>query len=161
MVGTTMALSQGARLAAAAFAISARIPDGDGMVLKVRRNQSPAPPRGCAVTECMDLLGGAWTANIVWYLAGGPRRFSELRGDLAPITARVLTRRLRELEARGVLLRHRVNSSPPTVEYALTEIGEELRPALHAIVEVGLKLKARSAQHGSATAQSHRLATPP
>lgn len=131
------------------------------MVLKVRKNRSPAPPSGCAVSECMALIAGAWTPNIVWYLAQGPRRFSELRDDLAPITARVLTRRLRELEARGVVLRLRVASSPPTIEYALTAIGEELRPALHAIVEVGLKLKARSAPHGSATAMSYRLASSP
>jgi DNA-binding HxlR family transcriptional regulator len=109
----------------------------------------------------MALIAGAWTPNIVWYLAEGPRRFSELRGDLAPITARVLTRRLRELETRGVVTRRRVASSPPSVEYALTEIGEELRPALRAIVEVGLKLKARSGQHAIATAPSVRHVAAP
>lgn len=113
------------------------------MPLKLRKNRSPAPPPSCAVSECMTLIAGAWAPNIVWYLGAGPRRFSELRGDLAPVTARVLTRRLRELEARGVVARRNIPSSPPTVEYALTELGTELLPALRAIVEVGLRLKAR------------------
>jgi DNA-binding HxlR family transcriptional regulator len=130
------------------------------MVLKIRKNRSPAPPRGCAVTECMDLIAGAWTPNIVWYLAEGPRRFSELRGDLAPVTARVLTRRLRELEARGVVARRIVDTSPPSVEYALTEMGEELLPALRAIVEVGLKLKARNGQPATVMPQAQRLPVP-
>jgi DNA-binding HxlR family transcriptional regulator len=91
----------------------------------------------------MALIAGAWAPNIVWYLGAGPRRFSELRGDLAPVTARVLTRRLRELEVRGVVMRREIRSSPPTVEYALTALGTELLPALRAIVEVGLRLKAR------------------
>lgn len=113
------------------------------MPLKGRKNRSPAPPPRCAVAECMALIAGAWTPNIVWYLGAGPRRFSELRGDLAPVTARVLTRRLRELEARGVVDRREIPTSPPTVEYALTALGTELLPALRAIVEVGLRLKAR------------------
>jgi DNA-binding HxlR family transcriptional regulator len=116
------------------------------MPLRVRRNRTPPPPPGCAVSECMSLIAGAWAPNIVWHLTAGPRRFSELRGDLAPVTARVLARRLRELEARGVVLRRRVHGSPPTVEYALTELGSELLPALQAIVAVGLRLKARQQQ---------------
>lgn len=113
------------------------------MALKLRRNQSPKPPIACPLTECMAILGGAWTPNVIWYLSGGPRRFSELRVDIPPVSAKVLTTRLRELEAKGVVAREVKPTSPPSVEYSLTELGRELVPAIGAIVEVGHKLKAR------------------
>lgn len=111
------------------------------MPLRVRKNRSPSLPATCPLTECMALLGGAWTPNVIWYLSGGPRRFSELKGDIPPITARVLTKRLRELERHGVVVRRVVPTSPPSVEYALTELGSELLPAIQAIVRVGERLK--------------------
>lgn len=111
------------------------------MPLKIRRNRSGAPPPGCALTECMALIGGAWTPNIIWHLRSGPRRFSELRLDILSVSAKVLTTRLREMEARGVVTRKVMPTSPPSVEYALTPLGEELGPAIQAIVDVGHRLK--------------------
>ncbi len=113
------------------------------MVLRVRKNMAPPTPEGCPLTECMSVLGGAWTANIIWNLCGGPRRFSELRVDIPAVSAKVLTARLRALEASGVISREVKPTSPPSVEYALTELGEELIPAIDAIVRVGHKLKTR------------------
>lgn len=110
-------------------------------MLKVRKNRAPPAPPTCPLTECMALLGGAWTPNLVWYLSGGPRRFGELRTDIPRISAKVLTARLRTLEAKGVVARTVVPTSPPSVEYALTELGEELIPVIQAIVKVGAKLK--------------------
>ena len=89
----------------------------------------------------MSLLGGAWTPNIIWFLSGGPRRFGELRHDIPRISAKVLSARLRLLESQGVITRRVMPTSPPSVEYTLTELGQELIPAIKAIVEVGLKLK--------------------
>jgi DNA-binding HxlR family transcriptional regulator len=89
----------------------------------------------------MSLLGGAWTANVIWCLSDGQRRFSELRRDIPRISAKVLSTRLHELEEKGVVTRHVMPTSPPSVEYALTDFGRELVPAINAIVEVGLKLK--------------------
>ncbi|WP_321176919.1 helix-turn-helix domain-containing protein [Bradyrhizobium sp. USDA 3256] len=91
----------------------------------------------------MSLIGGAWTPNIIWYLSSGPRRFSELRTDLSSISAKVLSARLRNLETRRVIVRSVMSTSPPSVEYALTELGKELVPAIKAIVEVGHRLKAQ------------------
>ncbi|MCP2937921.1 helix-turn-helix transcriptional regulator, partial [Salmonella enterica subsp. enterica serovar Typhimurium] len=71
----------------------------------------------------------------------GPRRFCELRHDIPAISARVLSARLRELEARGVIERQVLATSPPSVEYALTPLGHELLPAIRALVEVCAKLK--------------------
>jgi DNA-binding HxlR family transcriptional regulator len=90
----------------------------------------------------MNFLGGAWTTNVIWYLGSGPRRFTELKTDLAGVSAKMLTHRLRKLTNLGVVQRSELHTSPPTVEYALTELGMELKPAIEAIVQVGAKLHA-------------------
>lgn len=110
------------------------------MGLPLRRSKVEPPPT-CPLTECMTLLRGAWCPNVIWYLSGGPRRFGELRVDIPRVSARVLTARLRELEAKGVIVREVLATSPPSVEYSLTELGEELVPAIRAIVKVGTRLK--------------------
>jgi|SRR5580765_8615812 len=110
------------------------------MGLPLRRSKVEPPPT-CPLTECMTLLRGAWCPNVIWYLSGGPRRFGELRVDIPRVSARVLTARLRELETKGVIAREVLATSPPSVEYSLTELGEELVPAIRAIVRVGTRLK--------------------
>jgi len=114
------------------------------MPLKVRKNRSQVLPPVCPLAECMKLLGGAWTPNVVWHLSGGARRFSELRVDIPGVSAKVLTERLRVLEAKGVLSRAVMPTSPPSVEYALTPLGAELVPVIEAIVKVGERLKRRA-----------------
>jgi DNA-binding HxlR family transcriptional regulator len=115
------------------------------MALRVRRNKVPSPPT-CPLTECMALLRGAWAPNVIWYLSVQPRRFGELRVDMPKISARVLSARLRELEDKGVVSRRVLPTSPPSVEYELTELGRELVPAIQAIVRVGVKLKLRDGE---------------
>lgn len=117
------------------------------MALKIRRNRSAPPPATCVVGECMELLGGAWTPNVIWHLSGGPRRFSELRLDIPPVSAKMLSARLKELEEKGLVARRVQPTSPPSVEYSLTEFGEELLPAIRAIVEVGRRLKERKGEY--------------
>jgi DNA-binding HxlR family transcriptional regulator len=112
------------------------------MALRVRKNKATPPPL-CPLSECMQMLRGAWAPNVIWYLSQQPRRFGELRVDIPRVSARVLSARLRELEAKGVVARRVMPTSPPSVEYELTELGRELVPALAAIVEVGRKLKSR------------------
>ena len=111
------------------------------MALKLRKNHSPAPPPNCPLMTCMAFIGGAWTPNILWYLSAGPRRFSELKADIPGVSPKMLTTRLRELESAGIVDRTVMPTSPPSVEYALTELGQELVPAIQAIVDVGHKLK--------------------
>jgi len=94
------------------------------------------------LTECMAVIAGAWAPNVIWSLRAGPRRFNELRIDIPPVSAKVLSARLSELAERGVVTRNVRPTSPPSVEYELTELGAELIPALDAIVEVGHRLKA-------------------
>ncbi len=116
------------------------------MSLRVRKNQAPPPPPTCPLTECMSLLGGAWTPNVIWFLSAGPRRFGELRHDIPRISAKVLSARLREMEEKGVVTRKVLATSPPSTEYELTELGFELIPAIQAIAKVGQKLKTAKAE---------------
>jgi DNA-binding HxlR family transcriptional regulator len=108
-----------------------------------RKNRIPHPM--CPLSDCMAFIGGAWTPNILWNLSDGPRRFSELRSDIPLVSAKVLTQRLRELEERGILSRSVMETSPPSVEYALTALGLEFMPVVQAIAEVGQRLKDNSA----------------
>jgi DNA-binding HxlR family transcriptional regulator len=111
------------------------------MALRVRKSRAaPAPPH-CPLSECLKLIGGVWTPNLIWHLRGGARRFGELRVDIPKISAKVLSARLRRLEADHLVLRQVLPTSPPSVEYSLTPLGEELLPAIDAIVRVGEKLK--------------------
>jgi DNA-binding HxlR family transcriptional regulator len=106
------------------------------------KNRTPHPL--CPLSDCMAFIGGAWTPNILWNLASGPRRFSELRLDIPLVSAKVLTQRLRELEDRGILTRTVMPTSPPSVEYGLTGLGQEFLPVIQAIAEVGQRLKDRA-----------------
>jgi DNA-binding HxlR family transcriptional regulator len=116
------------------------------MALKQRKSDAAALAPRCAVGECMALLGGAWTPNVVWHLSGGPRRFGELRRDMPPISPKMLSARLRDLEAKGVVMRVARPTIPPSIDYELTPLGRELVPAIEAIVAVGQKLKAQAGQ---------------
>jgi DNA-binding HxlR family transcriptional regulator len=113
------------------------------MALRVRKNRSPPAPAACPLLACTTIIGGAWTPSIIWHLSGGPRRFTELKRDIPPVTARVLTKRLRELEGEGVVERRVEPTSPPSVEYQLSALGRELLPAIQAIAEVGTRLQQR------------------
>lgn len=89
------------------------------------------------------MLRGAWAPNVIWYLSARLGRLGELRHDILPLSARVLSARLRELEARGMVTRQVLDTSPPSAEYALTEMGREWLSAIHALTAVGRKLLAQ------------------
>lgn len=89
----------------------------------------------------MRLLAGAWTAEVIWYLRGGERCFTERQTDLRGVSAKVLTGRLRKLENDGVIERVPKKTSPPTVWYTLTPLGQELFGALATVIDIGQRLK--------------------
>ena len=107
---------------------------------KIRKSKAPPPPAGCPMGTCTRLLGGAWTTSVIWQLSGGPRRFGELYRDIPGISPKMLTTRLRELEAKRVVLREVAPTSPPSVEYTLSELGRELIPIIDTMVKVGTRL---------------------
>ncbi|MBS0431795.1 MAG: helix-turn-helix transcriptional regulator [Proteobacteria bacterium] len=110
------------------------------MGLQLRKTRVAESLPACPLTETLALLRGAWAPNVIWYLSACPRRFGELRHDIPRISARVLSARLRELETRGLVTRRLLDTSPPSAEYALTDLGRELLPAIDALARVGHKL---------------------
>jgi DNA-binding HxlR family transcriptional regulator len=81
----------------------------------------------------MDVLAKRWTGQICVALEGGPLRFGELRTAVGSIGERMLSVRLRELEARGLVERRVVPGPPVRVEYELTTIGRGFRGVSDAI----------------------------
>lgn len=82
--------------------------------------------------EAAELVGRRWTAAILYALAHDLHRFSEIEAAIPGVSARLLTERLRELEAAGIVERlPRPSSSRQT--YQLTEKGDALRPVLMAL----------------------------
>jgi DNA-binding HxlR family transcriptional regulator len=106
----------------------------------------------CPIHEGLRSLQGAWTPEILWQLRQGPKRFGELRRALVRVSAKVLTTRLRELEERGLVQRTVLATSPPSVEYRLTELAHEIQPVLLAIAELGAKVYARAQSKAAAAA---------
>jgi len=89
----------------------------------------------------MRLVAGAWTADVIWYLREGKRCFTELHNDIPGISAKMLTSRLRKLEQAAVIERCVKQTSPPTVWYVLTPVGQELCGALTNVIHVAQRLK--------------------
>ncbi len=100
--------------------------------------------RLCPAIAFDRIVGGRYKLRILWTLNYGTRRYGEigrslLRGTLGkPITPRILSRELRELEERGLISRRAYPVVPPKVEYTLTERGRTLLPILTEIVRWGL-----------------------
>ncbi len=94
----------------------------------------------------MRLLAGAWAADVIWYLREGERCFTELRTDLKGVSAKMLTARLRRLEQEGIVERRQKATSPPTIWYELTPVGQELCGALTNVVEVAQRVKGRTSK---------------
>ncbi|MEQ8391820.1 MAG: helix-turn-helix domain-containing protein [Thalassospira sp.] len=107
------------------------------------------------------MIEGAWTPGVIWYLSGGARRFNELKLDLPGISAKMLSTRLRDLEQKGVVVRTVMPTSPPSVEYALSDLGRELIPILEAIIDVSKRLKRRKAESPVPAALSHDMIAHP
>jgi DNA-binding HxlR family transcriptional regulator len=83
--------------------------------------------------EAVELLGKRWTGAIVHALLGGPKRFSQLTHTIPQISDRLLSMRLKELEACGIVAREVYEEAPVRVEYHLTPKGRALEPAMMAI----------------------------
>ena len=81
--------------------------------------------------EAVELIGRRWTGAIVEVLLnGGAMRFSEIAAAVPELSDRLLSERMKELEARGIVERRVHPESPARVEYALTDMGWELAPTL-------------------------------
>jgi DNA-binding HxlR family transcriptional regulator len=81
--------------------------------------------------ETVELVGKRWSGAIVYVLMlGGAMRFSQIAHAVPDLSDRLLSERLKELEARGIVERRVSDGSPVKVEYELTERGKDLRDAI-------------------------------
>jgi DNA-binding HxlR family transcriptional regulator len=80
-----------------------------------------------------DLLERRWQLSIIYAALSGALRFNEFADAVSGISPRMLAERLRDLEAAGLVERNVIPSSPPTVEYRLTERGRKLAPVIEAM----------------------------
>ena len=91
-------------------------------------------PRRCPVRTVLDRLGDKWSVLLVTALAGGPLRYGQVRRTIPDISKRMLTQTLRDLERDGIVSREVFPTKPPSVEYALTEVGESLLGPIQVLV---------------------------
>jgi DNA-binding HxlR family transcriptional regulator len=90
--------------------------------------QNPSP---CAIGGLLELLTRPWTLHILWSLSThGPMRFGVLRKNVAGISSRVLTERLRMLEEKGFVYRHYQPTIPPAVTYGITDRMKDIEKVL-------------------------------
>ena len=99
----------------------------------------------CPVATTVRLIGSKWKLLILRNLMVRPWRFNELRRDLEGISQKVLTDSLRALEEDEIITRTVYPEVPPRVEYALSPLGESMRPILDAMEEWGTNYKKRMA----------------
>ncbi len=99
----------------------------------------------CPVEVTMDIIGGKWTAPILWYLIENTRRYSELKRLLVTISERMLIKELKALEKHGLIERKAYPVVPPKVEYSLSEAGKSLIPLVQLISRWGEEF---SKEHG-------------
>jgi len=86
-----------------------------------------------AYHRAVELIGKRWTGAILFVLMDGPLRFSEVKLLVPDLSDRLLSERMKELEAEGIVERHVIDDMPVRVEYALTAKGEALEPAVRAL----------------------------
>jgi DNA-binding HxlR family transcriptional regulator len=121
-------------------------------ITKLRQNQEKRRyDDACGLAHALDLLGERWAMLVLRELAYGPRRFSGLKRDLPGISANILTQRLNELEARGLVRKTRLPPPASVQVYEATEWGLEVVPV---IASLG-RWAARSPLHDPTLQMSH------
>lgn len=100
----------------------------------------------CPVATTVQLIGSKWKLLIIRNLLKRPWRFNELRRDLDGISQKVLTDSLRSMEEDGIITRTVYPEVPPRVEYALSDLGESMRPIIQAMEQWGTEYKKNHAE---------------
>lgn len=95
----------------------------------------------CPVATTVSVIGSKWKLLIMRNLLVRPWRFNELRKNLDGISQKVLTDSLRAMEDDGIITRTVYPEVPPRVVYALSELGESMRPILDAMKQWGTEYK--------------------
>lgn len=95
----------------------------------------------CPVATTVQMIGSKWKLLIMRNLLQRPWRFNELKKDLEGISQKVLTDSLRSMEADGIITRTVYPEVSPRVEYALSDLGESMRPIMDAMEIWGTEYK--------------------
>lgn len=113
----------------------------------------PTPQAASAgMEEILRMLEGRWKLVILFHLFGGKVfRFSELERAIPGVSQKMLIQQLRQLEVDGIVTRTIYPQVPPKVEYRLTSWGQELCPALDALLTWAAQRPASPAQERSET----------
>ncbi len=77
----------------------------------------------CAIEKGMRLIGGKWTGSIIYHLKDGPVRFNDLTRMLGGASKKMIDQRLKELEAKNMVIRKVISDRPVAVTYELTDFG--------------------------------------
>jgi DNA-binding HxlR family transcriptional regulator len=94
----------------------------------------------CPVNTTIEIIAGKWKPSILCELRQGARRFNDLKRDIPGISDKVLSAHLRELEADGIVSRREFHEGAVlATEYAFTDYGRSLVPALDALAQWGLQ----------------------
>ena len=83
--------------------------------------------------RAVELIGKRWSGAIVLVLLDGPLHFSGIKQLVPELSDRLLSERLKELEAEGIVERRVIDGAPVRTEYALTDKGRALEPSVRAI----------------------------
>lgn len=83
----------------------------------------------------LSLLGGKWSVEVLYLLASGTRRYSEVLYEVGEVSKKTLTQTLRALERHGLVARRAFPEVPPRVEYSLTPLGWSLTGPLLVLYE--------------------------
>ena len=100
------------------------------------------PLPACPVETTLLLLSDKWKVLILRDLIDGTKRFGELKKSLGNVSQKVLTANLRSMEEDGLVSRKVYPEVPPRVEYALSELGEAMKPILDSMQKFGEEYKA-------------------
>lgn len=103
----------------------------------IKKKDLPA----CPVATTVQMIGSKWKLLIMRNLLLRPWRFNELQRSLEGISQKVLTDSLRSMEADGIITRTVYPEVPPRVEYALSDLGETMRPIISAMEQWGKAYK--------------------
>lgn len=90
---------------------------------KGRRQVKNACLEPCPVEKGMRIIGGKWTGSILWHLKDAPVRFNDLARMVGGASKKMITERLRQLEAQGLVTRQVMDTAPVSVQYEITEFG--------------------------------------
>jgi DNA-binding HxlR family transcriptional regulator len=103
---------------------------------------TPDPPESHelrGLDHALEAVGDRWSLAVVAALLPGPLRYGELQERLGRVAPNVLAKRLRDLEAEGLVVARPYSERPPRFEYGLTESGGELAGAIRLLAGWGAR----------------------